>query len=202
MHIVIDANIGAGKTTLLQQLKDKYTGFVYWEENVSEWMSEGWLEKYYSDIPRYAASFQTRVLLSHLEQKRRYRGGDVNISERCGYSNVYIFSQMLLEEGNLDKLEMELHERLLHTSNYQKPDLLIYLKTTPETAYARLCNRNRDGETTISRHYLDKLGDLYERNVNKLAERVVVVDADRSAEEVFGECEAIFGGLEGLKELV
>lgn len=202
MHIVIDANIGAGKTTLLHKLKATYPGFVYWDENVKEWMSEGWLEKYYSDISRYASSFQMRVLLSHLEQKSQYKEIDINISERCGYSNVYIFSQMLLEDGDLDKLEMELHERILKNSNYKKPDILIYLKTSPAVAYDRLCNRNRNGETNITKDYLERVNNLYERNVHKLAEKVLVIDGDSSMDNVLDDCKDIFSKFEGLKELV
>jgi len=200
MHIVIDANIGAGKTTLINNLQSLYKDFVFWPENVGEWMSEGWLGLYYSDIGRYASSFQMRVLLSHLEMGLNNK--EVNITERCAFSNVYIFSQMLLEEGKLSELEMKLHKKMLQVTNAKKPDLLIYLKTSTEVAYERLCSRSRDGEMNIERDYLEKLGDVYDRNVDKVAKRVIVVDGDRSEEEVLGDCRRIFEEIGNLKELV
>jgi len=200
MHIVIDANIGAGKTTLIRQLQNLYKSFVYMPENVGEWMSEGWLGLYYSDIGKYASSFQMRVLLSHLEM--RLSRDDLNVTERCAYSNVYIFSQMLLEEGKLNKLEVNLHKKMLEVTNAQKPDLLIYLKTSPEVAYERLCKRSRDGEINITRDYLEKLGDVYERNVGKVAKKVIVIDADRGEEDVLEDCKRIFDEIGNLKELV
>ena len=200
MHIVIDANIGAGKTTLIRQLQNLYKSFVYMPENVGEWMSEGWLGLYYSDIGKYASSFQMRVLLSHLEM--RLSRDDLNVTERCAYSNVYIFSQMLLEEGKLNKLEVNLHKKMLEVTNAQKPDLLIYLKTSPEVAYERLCKRSRQGEINITRDYLEKLGDVYERNVGKVAKKVIVIDADRGEEDVLEDCKRIFDEIGNLKELV
>jgi len=200
MHIVIDANIGAGKTTLIRQLQNLYKSFVYMPENVGEWMSEGWLGLYYSDIGKYASSFQMRVLLSHLEM--RLSRDDLNVTERCAYSNVYIFSQMLLEEGKLNKLEVNLHKKMLEVTNAQKPDLLIYLKTSPEVAYERLCKRSRQGEINITRDYLEKLGDVYDRNVNNVAKKVIVIDADRGEEDVLEDCKRIFDEIGNLKELV
>ena len=76
INIVIDANIGAGKTTLLKLLQKNLVNtdsivYNFFEENVESWMNEGWLEKYYSNIPKYASSFQTRVLLSHIQQRKK-----------------------------------------------------------------------------------------------------------------------------------
>ena len=200
MHIVIDANIGAGKTTLINNLQSLYKDFVFWPENVGEWMSEGWLGLYYSDIGRYASSFQMRVLLSHLEMGLNNK--EVNITERCAFSNVYIFSQMLLEEGKLSELEMKLHKKMLQVTDAKKPDLLIYLKTSPEVAYERLCSRSRDGEINITKEYLEKLGDVYDRNVNNVAKKVIVIDADRGEEDVLEDCKRIFEEIGNLKQLV
>jgi len=193
VHIVIDANIGAGKTTLINKLKQTLSNVHFWDEPVDNWLNEGWLEKYYSNKKRYAASFQTRVLLSHLEFKKQIDNDKINICERCAYTTVYIFSQMLVNDGTMDKIEMDLHEKMLEIQNYKKPDLLIYLKTDAKTAYNRLCKRNRDGESSVPLEYLEQLEHMYEENVHKLATTVIEIDGEKLVEDVLKDCLEIFG---------
>ena len=188
VHIVIDANIGCGKTTLITQLKTKLNKPIFWDEPVNDWLEEGWLEKYYSNIPRYAASFQTRVLLSHLELKQKMDSREINICERCAYTTVYIFSQMLVNDGHMDKVEMAIHEKMLELQNYEKPDILVYLKTDAKTAYNRLCERNRNGESSVSLEYLQQIQEMYDKNVHNLAKVVIEIDGNKTKEEVADEC--------------
>jgi len=189
-NVVIDGSIGSGKTTVLLNLKKILDPNLYhfYEENVSSWMEEGWLQKYYSNIPKYAASFQTRVLLSHIEQRQNIKSKDVvNIFERSGITTVNIFSKMLVEDGILDQLEMDLHKQILDTFNYEKPDLLIYLNTNPELSYERLLKRSRNGEIGITLDYLKKLGSIYEREKFGLARKVVIIDGNNSEDKIIEE---------------
>ena len=192
-NVVIDGSIGAGKSTLMRNLKTKLISnskiYNIFEENVSSWMEEGWLHKYYTNIPRYASSFQTRVLLSHIEQKQNAISGEniVNIFERSAITTVNVFSKMLVDDGSLDILEMNLHKQILEMFNYQKPDLLIYLDTSPELSYERLLKRSRNGETDITLEYLRKLNDMYVQQRDTLAERVIVIDGNRDEETITNE---------------
>jgi len=189
-HVVIDGSIGAGKTTLLYNLKKQLDPNLYsfHEENVNSWMEEGWLKKYYSNIPRYASSFQTRVLLSHIEQRNSLPDKHVvNIFERSAITTVYVFSQMLVDDGHLDTMEMDLHKKMLEMFDYQKPDLLIYLDTSPELSFERLKKRSRNGEIDITLDYLQKLSKIYNQEKDKLAKRVVILDGNKSEEEVLSQ---------------
>jgi hypothetical protein len=81
-------------------------------------MNEGWLEKYYSNISKFASSFQIRIILSHIQQKNEIeeinRGQEakniVNISERSAITTLNVFSKMLIADGVLDEIEFKLHE--------------------------------------------------------------------------------------------
>ena len=194
-NIVIDGSIGAGKSTLLKNLKNKLnSNYHIHEENVKSWMEEGWLHKYYSNIPRYAASFQTRVLLSHIEQRNNIITGEniVNIFERSAITTVNVFSKMLVEDGVLDKLEMDIHKQLLDMFNYEKPDLLIYIDTSPELSYERLIRRSRDGEMDITLDYMRKLNSIYLQERDNLAKKVVVVDGNRDEYAILHEVLSYF----------
>jgi len=200
-NIVIDANIGAGKTTLIKNLKDSLKSnddivYNFFEENVSSWMEEGWLQKYYSDIPRYAASFQTKVLLSHIQQKKEITEINknqshktiVNICERSAITTVNIFSNMLINDGSMDKLELGIHRQLLEMFEYGKPDLLIYLDVKPDMAYERLKKRSRTGECSISLEYLIKLNDMYIQELDSLAKKILVIDGNNNESYVLEKC--------------
>ena len=74
---------------------------------------------------------------------------------------VNIFSKMLVDDGMLDQMEMDMHNQILEIFNYQKPDLLIYLETDPELAFERLKKRSRNGEINITLEYLKNLNQIY-----------------------------------------
>lgn len=193
-NIVIDGSIGAGKSTLLNNLKTKLvsgsTIYNILEENVSSWMEEGWLQKYYSNIPRYASSFQTRVLLSHIQQRKEILTSNrpvINIFERSAITTVNVFSKMLVDDGVLDQLEMDVHTQILNMFNYEKPDLLIYLDTSPELSYERLLKRSRNGEVDITLEYLQKLNNIYLQEKNNLAKRVEVIDGSQSEQNILDQ---------------
>lgn len=89
----IEGNIGSGKSTLLDFL-DKKNKFHIVPEDVESWKSEGWLELFYSNISRYAGTFQLRTQLSHMENKKKFVSDKINIVERSPLSNKYIFGKM------------------------------------------------------------------------------------------------------------
>ncbi|KAG4076856.1 hypothetical protein HA402_006566 [Bradysia odoriphaga] len=43
-----------------------------------------------------------------------------------------------------------------------KPDVIVYLKTTPAIAYARMQARGRTAELSVSLQYIQELHDLHE----------------------------------------
>lgn len=201
VNVVVDANIGAGKTTLLNWLREKLIttetiAYNFFEENVESWMNEGWLQKYYSNIPRYASSFQTRVLLSHIQQRKlideinRNQNQEiiVNICERSAITTVNIFSKMLVDDGMLDQMEMDMHNQILEIFNYQKPDLLIYLETDPELAFERLKKRSRNGEINITLEYLKKLNQIYNQEKENLAKKIITIDGSQAEENIANIC--------------
>lgn len=191
MHIVIDANIGVGKTTLISKLKNEFPKIKFWDEEVDDWCNEGWLQKYYSDKKRYASSFQMRVLLSHIEQFKKLDNDNINLCERSAYSTLYIFSQMLLNDGTIDSIEFDLHEKFLDNSDYRKPDLLIFLKADPDVAYFRLLLRSRNGESELKKEYLNELDEVYSKNLKKLGKNVEIIDANMDENIVLNECKKI-----------
>lgn len=188
-NVVIDGLIFSGKTTAIQNLKVRLsssedTTYNFFEEPVESWMNEGWLEKYYSNISKFASSFQIRIILSHIQQKNEIEqinesqktSNIVNICERSAITTLNVFSKMLLNDGILDEIEMKLHEQMIEMFKYKKPDVLIYLNIDPEIALTRNLKRMRNGESNIQIEYLRKLNQAYLYELDKLAEKIIVID--------------------------
>jgi len=188
-NVVIDGLIFAGKTTAISNLKTRLssssdTTFNFFEEPVESWMKEGWLEKYYSNISKFASSFQIRIILSHIQQKNEIEKINVdqkstnivNICERSAITTLNVFSKMLVADGVLDEIEFKLHEQMIEMFNYKKPDVLIYLNIDPEIAIQRNLKRMRNGESNIQIEYLRKLNQAYLNELENLAKNIIVID--------------------------
>lgn len=196
-NVVIDGLIFAGKTTAISNLKARLlssmdTTYNFFEEPVDSWMNEGWLEKYYSNISKFASSFQIRIILSHIQQKNEIEkincgqksANIVNICERSAITTLNVFSKMLVKDGVLDDIEFKLHEQMIEMFKYKKPDMLIYLNIDPEIALQRNLKRMRNGESNIQIEYLRKLNQAYLQELGNLAENIIVIDGTLDEAEI------------------
>lgn len=176
MKISIGGSIGCGKSTILDKLqKDGYTVFF---EPLDEWKH---LPKFYENKERWSFTFQMEVLNSF--QQLKQENEHCVICERSPWESYHIFSKMLLESGCMTPGEFELFEGLYHKLAW-KPDLFIYLRTTPETCHDRILKRQRSCETNIDIQYLQKLHAKYDALYTR---GIVCVDANRSVEEVYAD---------------
>ena len=198
-NVVIDGLIFAGKTTAISNLKTRLssfesvdTTFNFFEEPVESWINEGWLEKYYSNISKFASSFQIRIIMSHIQQKNEIEEINrsqeskniVNICERSAITTLNVFSKMLVVDGVLDEIEFKLHEQMIEMFKYKKPDMLIYLNIDPEIALRRNLKRMRNGESNIKIEYLRKLNQAYLNELENLAENIIVIDGTLDEAEI------------------
>ena len=196
-NVVIDGLIFSGKTTAIHNLKSRLfssadTTYNFFEEPVESWMNEGWLEKYYSNISKFASSFQIRIILSHIQQKNEIEKINVdqkstnivNICERSAITTLNVFSKMLVADGVLDDIEFKLHEQMIEMFKYKRPDMLIYLNIDPEIALLRNLKRMRSGESNIQIEYLRKLNQAYLNELENLAENIIVIDGTLDEEVI------------------
>ena len=165
--ISIEGNIGSGKSTLLERLKKEYADnkeVVFLDEPVSCWNTitdkDGvtMLEKFYSDQDRYSFPFQMMAYISRLAVMKdaiKSNPGKVFVTERCLYTDKYVFAKMLFDSGKIEDVNYQIYNKWFDTFTDEFTiKKIVYVYTNPTVAHKRTQIRNRNGESSISLEYL------------------------------------------------
>jgi deoxynucleoside kinase len=188
-YVVIEGGIASGKTTIVNYLQKHARVVEIIEEPIHVWKQHdgiNMLEKFYSDRKRYAFDFQKLVQCSRLDICIRPCSKRIRISERCLETVTSIFSSMLFQDGLLSKQQFAYLSGVeTYFVNLLKcqPDMIVYLKTSPNIAYERLQFRGRVEERNVSLEYLQTLYNYYENWISK-QNNVVIINGDLSLKEV------------------
>ncbi len=177
MHIGIAGNIGCGKTTLTRMLSEHY-GWTPKYESVTH---NPYLEDYYKDIERWSYNLETYFLAQRFQDLLEIAKSDeVIIQDRTILEGVYIFVANNKAMGNLSDRDFETYMHLfrLMMSMVEKPDLLIYLKSSVPHLVSQIQKRGREYEKSISIEYLDNLNERYDKWISEYDGQVLVIEAD------------------------
>ncbi|XP_047691296.1 thymidine kinase 2, mitochondrial isoform X3 [Prionailurus viverrinus] len=165
--ICVEGNIASGKTTCLEFFS-KTTGIEVLQEPVPKWRNvrgHNPLGLLYRDACRWGFTLQTYVQLTMLDHHTRPQTSPVRLMERSIHSARYVFVENLYRSGKMPEVDYvilaEWFDWIVRNIDVSI-DLIVYLRTTPETCYKRLQMRCREEETVISLEYLDALHRLYE----------------------------------------
>ncbi|XP_068721270.1 thymidine kinase 2, mitochondrial-like [Montipora capricornis] len=191
--VAVEGNIGSGKTTLLNFFRKNPLVEVL-EEPVDKWQKVGGknlLELFYTDCERWSFVFESYALLSLMKVHKKPHVTPVKMIERSVYSGFYCFEHNLCKSGMMSKAEHSVHnEWFKWITKQQEPqlDLIIYLRTSPETCMERIQARSRAEEKTLP---MDLLVALHERHEEWLIQEkfpipapVFVVDGNRNLKEM------------------
>ena len=87
-----------------------------------------------------------------------------NFVERSVYTDRNVFTQLNVENGNIDEIQQKVYEQWFSVFSEKfnlRPQGYIYLKTSPEICEERIKKRDRSGESSIPLEYLTKLDILH-----------------------------------------
>lgn len=161
MFIGIAGIIGAGKSTLTQSLAGRLNYTAY-KEPVED---NPYLEDFYADMRKWAAMMQIHLLFRRFEQHQeivwsKERGA---VQDRTIYEDT-IFASLLKEAGFIDQRDYQTYIGHFHLMKRYLvyPDLLIYLRVSPEVSIQRIQERGRQAENGITLDYMEKLHSGYE----------------------------------------
>ncbi|KAL2762339.1 thymidine kinase 2, mitochondrial isoform 4 precursor [Daubentonia madagascariensis] len=174
--ICVEGNIASGKTTCLE----------FFSNNTDV---EGLM---YQDACRWGLTLQTYVQLTMLDRHTCLQTSPVRLMERSIHSARYIFVENLYRSGKMPEVDYvvlsEWFDWIVQNIDVSV-DMIVYLRTTPETCYQRLKMRCRDEEKAIPLEYLGAIHHLYEEWLIKgslfpVAAPVLVIEADHHKEKM------------------
>lgn len=191
--ICVEGNIGAGKSHMLEYFKNE-PGVEIYSEPVKKWQNvhgSNILDLMYQDSKRWGLSFQTYVQLTMLQTHMKKTTQSVKLMERSIFSAKYIFVENLYKNGMMKDVEYHILTEWFNwiVNNLDvNLDLIVYLRTSPETVLQRIQKRNRREERNISLDFLKSLHVLHEdwllHRKYRIPAEIMVLDADKGIEEM------------------
>ncbi len=156
-YIVIEGVIGVGKTSLSRILSQHFKAMLVLEE----FEQNPFLERFYEDRARWAFQTQLSFLASRFRQQQVLMNPDLFHSfvvADYAFDKDRIFAHL-----NLDGDELQLYETLfkLMKPSTPKPDLIVYLQSTPQRLMSNIRLRARSFEKTMEVDYIKALNDAY-----------------------------------------
>jgi deoxyguanosine kinase len=178
MYIAIEGVIGVGKTTLARLLQPAFAAALLlevFEENP-------FLSDFYADRERYAFQTQIFFLLSRYHQQRN-AVGELLAQHGTLISDYTFEKDSLFARINLHGDELEMYYRV-HAALAEKiipPDLVLYLRASPDVLMQRIASRDRPYERNMERAYIEQLHSVYESvyGDRRVGVPVLVIDTDR-----------------------
>ena len=158
-YIVVEGPIGSGKTSLARVLAQHVDG----EELFERPEDNPFLERFYTDIARYALATQLTFLFQRVDQLAGV--GQFDMFRRATVADFMLDKDPLFARLNLSDAEYSLYEKVYSHLRPQAPtpDLVVYLQAPVETLVDRVHRRGIDFERKISASYLSRLADAYSR---------------------------------------
>ena len=178
--ISIEGNIGSGKTTLLTALKTQYKQYphiLFVREPVDEWEtivdSTGvtMLAKFYENPSKYSFAFQMMAYISRMKLMnetiklaKTFKVPYVYIiTERCLYTDNYVFAKMLYEQGDMEDVYYQIYQKwVTGFSDSINATKIVYVNTSAINCHCRVFMRAREGEDIIPLSYLEQCGKYHD----------------------------------------
>ncbi len=170
-YIAIDGVIGVGKTTLTNMVVKRFNGKAIYEE-VEE---NPFLADFYEDSKRFAFQTQMFFLLSRYRQQQEIP--QLELFHQLIVADYTFYKDKIFAHLNLEDRELFLYEKVanLLERDIAKPDLVVYLKSTPERLMQNIKKRGRTFEKTISFDYIQSLNKAYNNFFNHYNETPLLI---------------------------
>jgi len=158
--IVVEGNIGVGKSVFTEKLTElRGERAKLFPEPVDQPAFKTLLGRYYADPARWGFAFQMYALKERFKQHtlaaELVAHGYDAIQDRSIYADG-CFGGLVYSDGNMTQEEWDIYTdsfgNLKRFLRY--PDLMIYLRASPEICHERTKSRGREEESGVPLDYL------------------------------------------------
>lgn len=196
--LAIAGNIGVGKTELTTRLSQELGWVAYYEPVIQN----PYLDPFYKDMPRWSFHLQIYFLSERFKAQVEISKGSLPfIQDRTIYEDAEIFARVLHAQGSMTEVDYENYTSLfgVMVDFLRKPDVILYLKASPETLMGRIAQRGRESEKGIGIDYIRRLSDAYDAWMVRARAYTEVLEIDTDSVPLQGETPAFRKLVEDLK---
>lgn len=197
--LAIAGNIGVGKTELTTRLSAGLGWMAYYEPVIQN----PYLDDFYADMSRWSFHLQIYFLSERFKAQVQIGSSALPfIQDRTIYEDAEIFARTLHDQGSMTDVDYRNYTSLFHVlvSFLRKPDLIIYLKASPDVLMERIARRGRASEQSISRDYIARLNRAYDDWMRRARAEGEVLEIDTDTVRLQGETPAFNQLVKDLKE--
>ena len=158
-YVAIEGAIGAGTTTLTELLAARFEA-----DPVLERFEENpFLQRFYENRDRWAFQTQLAFLASRFQQQKELAERD--LFRDFAVSDYTFDKDRIFARQTLDGDERQLYESLfrLMEPTVPTPDLVVYLRSSPERLLRNIEERDRPYERDMDPGYIAGLHEAYDR---------------------------------------
>lgn len=187
--LAIAGNIGVGKTELTNRLSAELGWLAYYEPVIEN----PYLDPFYRDMPRWSFHLQIYFLSERFKAQVEIGKSPLSfIQDRTIYEDAEIFARTLHEQGSMTEVDYRNYVSLFECmiSFLRRPDLILYLKASPETLMERIARRGRPSESAIGIDYIARLNHAYDDWMLRARNEVEVLEIDTESVPLQGETPA------------
>ena len=204
LNVHIEGNIAAGKSSFIKHFENK-PSLITLPEPLLRWQNfkgHNLLKMKYESNKEFEYLFQSYVNVTRIEQINNvFDKPGIRIMERSLQSSFHVFIQNSHEKEEMDELTYDVLKYMydVFTTGAMKimttPDLIVYIRTSPETCLNRLRMRGREGEQELGLEFLQQLHERHEKWLNtEDAEKdvkcqIMIIDGEQTHEKI--EAEAV-----------
>ena len=188
--IAVAGNIGVGKSTLVEMICERLECQPFYEP-VTE---NPYLADFYADMRSWAFHSQVYFLCRKFrihQELDRARSSRTVIQDRTIYEDAEIFARVLHDQGSMTDVDYRNYTALFHVlvGFLRKPDLIIYLKASPDVLMERIARRGRASEKSIGKDYIERLNFAYDDWMRRARAETEVLEIDTDHVPLQGEAE-------------
>ncbi len=197
--LAIAGNIGVGKTELTTRLSAELGWMAYYEPVIQN----PYLDDFYADMARWSFHLQIYFLSERFKAQVQIGASPLPfIQDRTIYEDAEIFARVLHDQGSMTDVDYRNYTALFHVlvGFLRRPDLIIYLKASPDVLMERIARRGRASEKSIGRDYIERLNFAYDDWMRRARAETEVLEIDTDHVPLQGEAEGFARLVNDLKE--